>query len=71
MEHYPKCLECAGKPDVVRCKRKALVAADLLKKKEMNAVGTVGTSPNFVKAFKLRFSEKLKRPQFWRASVVC
>ena len=33
VEHYPKCLKCAGKPDVVRRKRKALVAADLSKKR--------------------------------------
>ena len=33
VEHYPKCLKCAGKPDVVRRKRKALGAADLSKKK--------------------------------------
>ena len=31
-EHYPKCVECAQKPDVVRRKRKLVVAADLTKK---------------------------------------
>ena len=70
VEHYPRCLRCAGKPDTVRRKQKALLAADLSGKKEMNAVRTFGTSPNFVKTFKLRFSEQLKRPQFWRASLV-
>ena len=34
MEHYPKCLDCAGKPDVVRRKRKATVATDLTKRKK-------------------------------------
>lgn len=32
VEHYPKCVECAQKPEVVRRKRKAVVASDLNKK---------------------------------------
>ena len=33
-EHYPKCIECGDRPDVVRRKRKAVVASDLINNKK-------------------------------------
>ena len=34
IENYPKCIECGDKPDVIRRKRKAVVASDLNNKKK-------------------------------------